>query len=106
MRCRLSLLVCGVLTACGCSVWHLPMWPSEKLEASEEHPGEKRLVGDLAVPFGMFPVQVEGVGLVTGLHGTGSDPTVDRCDRPCWRRCKSAASRIRTRCWPRRTRRW
>ncbi len=32
------------------------------------------LVGDLAVPFGLFPVKVEAVGLVTGLHGTGSDP--------------------------------
>ncbi len=28
----------------------------------------------MAVPFGMFPVKVEAVGLVTGLPGTGSDP--------------------------------
>ncbi|MEX0712012.1 MAG: flagellar basal body P-ring protein FlgI [Pirellulales bacterium] len=33
-----------------------------------------RLVGDLAVPFGMHPVRIEAVGLVTGLPGTGSDP--------------------------------
>lgn len=33
-----------------------------------------RLVGDVAVPFGLYPVRVEGVGLVTGLPGTGSDP--------------------------------
>lgn len=32
------------------------------------------LVGDLAVPFGMFPVQVESIGLITGLRGTGGDP--------------------------------
>jgi len=31
-------------------------------------------VGDLAIPFGMFPVKLEAVGLVSGLHGTGSDP--------------------------------
>jgi len=42
----------------------------------EQEPSQPnvRLVGDLAVPFGMFPVKVEAVGLVTGLRGTGSDP--------------------------------
>ncbi len=33
-----------------------------------------KLVGDLAVPFGMFPVTVETIGLVTCLPDTGSDP--------------------------------
>ncbi len=33
-----------------------------------------RLVGDLAVPYGLHPVQAEGIGLVVGLPGTGSDP--------------------------------
>lgn len=33
-----------------------------------------RVVGDLAVPFGMNPVEITAVGLVTGLPGTGSDP--------------------------------
>ncbi|NLE36720.1 MAG: hypothetical protein GX621_01700 [Pirellulaceae bacterium] len=32
-----------------------------------------RLVGDLAAPYGMFPVRVEGVGMVTSLPDTGSD---------------------------------
>ena len=31
-------------------------------------------MGDVAGPFGMFPVRVEAVGLVMGLRGTGSDP--------------------------------
>ncbi len=31
-------------------------------------------MGDFAVPFGLYPVRVEAVGLVTGLNGTGSDP--------------------------------
>jgi flagellar basal body P-ring protein FlgI len=35
---------------------------------------ETKLVGDFAVPFGLYPVRVEFVGLVTGLNGTGSDP--------------------------------
>jgi flagellar basal body P-ring protein FlgI len=38
----------------------------------EKH--ETKLVGDFAVPFGLYPVRVETVGLVTGLNGTGSDP--------------------------------
>ncbi|MBS0208767.1 MAG: flagellar basal body P-ring protein FlgI [Planctomycetes bacterium] len=33
-----------------------------------------KLVGDLAVPFGMSYIAIESVGLVTGLPGTGSDP--------------------------------
>lgn len=33
-----------------------------------------KLVSDLAVPFGMNPVRIEAIGLVTGLPGTGSDP--------------------------------
>ena len=49
----------------------------EKLAAKERQKKcntQGRLVGDVASPFGMFPVRVEAVGLVTGLHGTGSDP--------------------------------
>jgi flagellar basal body P-ring protein FlgI len=34
-----------------------------------------RLVGDLAVPTGMHSVRIETVAMVTGLHGTGSDPS-------------------------------
>ena len=33
-----------------------------------------RLVGDLAVPYGLHPIRVEAVGFVSGLKGTGSDP--------------------------------
>ncbi len=33
-----------------------------------------RLVGDLAVPYGLHRIQVDAVGFVTGLKGTGSDP--------------------------------
>lgn len=35
---------------------------------------DRKLVGDVATPFGMFPIQVESVALVNGLPGTGSDP--------------------------------
>jgi hypothetical protein len=52
-----------------------PQSPDEQ-EASQS---SVRLVGDFAVPFGMFPVRVESVaGLVTCLHGTGSDPQPSR----------------------------
>jgi flagellar basal body P-ring protein FlgI len=43
--------------------------PDESDDASQTG-----LVGHRAAAFGMFPVRVEAVGLVTGLNGTGSDP--------------------------------
>ncbi len=42
-------------------------------EAKPEEP-HTRLIGDIAVPTGVWPVRVEAIGLVTGLHGTGADP--------------------------------
>jgi flagellar basal body P-ring protein FlgI len=38
------------------------------------------MVGDLAAPSGMcmLPLRVEAAGLVTRLHGTGSDPPPSR----------------------------
>lgn len=42
---------------------------------AEDSAAEKtRLVGDMAISFGLFPAKVESVGLITGLDGTGSDP--------------------------------
>ena len=45
-----------------------------KSKEPSDTPEEPHTVGDLAIPFGMFPVKLEAVGLVSGLHGTGSDP--------------------------------
>jgi flagellar basal body P-ring protein FlgI len=45
--------------------------PDDSLSDAHE---TKLLVGDFAVPFGLYPVRVEGIGLITGLKGTGSDP--------------------------------
>ncbi|MGA2062227.1 MAG: flagellar basal body P-ring protein FlgI [Thermoguttaceae bacterium] len=44
--------------------------PDEALP--EKH--ESKLVGDFAVPFGLYPVRIEAIGMVWGLKGTGSDP--------------------------------
>ena len=58
----------------GCSWFNgLTMRSQSPDEAEPEQP-QVRLVGDIAVPTGMHFVRVEAVGLVTGLHGTGSDP--------------------------------
>jgi flagellar basal body P-ring protein FlgI len=56
----------------GCSGWN----PLIRRSQSPDEAGSSgaKLVGDLAVPYGMFPVNVESVGLVTRLPGTGSDP--------------------------------
>ena len=43
-------------------------------DEATERSNDRKLVGDVAIPFGMFPIRLEQVGLVTGLPGTGSDP--------------------------------
>ncbi|MBI2824198.1 MAG: flagellar basal body P-ring protein FlgI [Planctomycetia bacterium] len=50
-----------------------PFIRSQSPEATDEA-SRTKLVGDLAVSFGLHPVKVEGVALVTNLPGTGSDP--------------------------------
>ncbi len=68
----------GILVAlwlAGCT--SLPSWNmlSRFQSPNEEEPPQKaRLVGDMASPFGLEPVRIENVGLVTGLPGTGHDP--------------------------------
>lgn len=58
----------------GCSSWNPMSVRSQSPDESASKAEPARLVGDLAVPYGMFPLQVEAVGLVVGLQGTGSDP--------------------------------
>jgi flagellar basal body P-ring protein FlgI len=75
MKSRLALLLSAVLLLSGCSWFKgLTSVRSQSPEESEVEESRTRLVGDLAVPFNMFPLRVEAVGLVTGLQGTGSDP--------------------------------
>jgi flagellar basal body P-ring protein FlgI len=73
MKRRSFLFTCSAAVLAGCSSWNLLSPGQAKLAATtpEEQP---HTVGDLAVPFGMFPVRVEAVSLIAGLHGTGSDP--------------------------------
>ena len=47
---------------------------SQSPDPEETSASRTRLVGDLAVPYGLHPIVVESVGFVTGLRGTGSDP--------------------------------
>src|SRR5262245_35031926 len=69
----LCILSCGMLALAGCSERILRAQSPED-EADKKIESETKLVGDVAVPFGMQPMEVEAVGLVTGLDGTGSDP--------------------------------
>ena len=79
---RRWVLACSglvVLLLGGCSAWTSlttnPDSPEEKAkETQKKRDTHDRLVGDVCVPYGMFPVRIEAVGWVTGLHGTGSDP--------------------------------
>ncbi len=72
---------CGltVLLLAGCSTWEPLTMRSQSpdkdaKEKQQTRNTHKRLVGDLAVPFGMFDSHIEAIGWVTALRGTGSDP--------------------------------
>jgi flagellar basal body P-ring protein FlgI len=78
MKRRYFLLVACSTAAVGlsgCSWWNgLTM----RSQSPEERPPENthaRLISDFASATGMQLARVEAVGLVTGLHATGSDPT-------------------------------
>jgi flagellar basal body P-ring protein FlgI len=63
----------------GCSTWNPLATRSQSPEEKAKERQKRRdtrgqLVGDVASPMGMFPVNIEAVGWVTGLHATGSDP--------------------------------
>ena len=64
----------AVVLAGGCSTWQGLSLRSQSPEEPEVPVSRVTLVGGHAVPFGMFPVVLENVGLITGLKGTGSDP--------------------------------
>lgn len=69
-----AFLLGGLLLLCGCSNWTPWKVRSQSPDQADAQQPGCRLVGDLAVPYQLYPVTIEGVGLVTGLKGTGSDP--------------------------------
>jgi flagellar basal body P-ring protein FlgI len=78
MKRRFFILSSAAAMLAGCSSWNLLSPGKAKVDSDQQASAstdeQPHTVGDLAVPFGMFPVRVEAVGLVGGLHGTGSDP--------------------------------
>jgi flagellar basal body P-ring protein FlgI len=67
-------LCCGMVSLAGCSSWNVLDARSQSPDDAAVARSRVRLVGDMAVPFGLYPAKVEAVGLVTGLPGTGGDP--------------------------------
>jgi len=65
-------IVFSAISFAGCNGLNIRSQSPE--DKTEEPTDRTRLVGDCAVPFGMHPLKVEAVGLLTGLPGTGSDP--------------------------------
>ncbi|MBN1591580.1 MAG: flagellar basal body P-ring protein FlgI [Pirellulales bacterium] len=63
-----------LLLSCGCSSLDLFSQRFQSPDGVDVGGANAKLVGDLAVPYGMFPVTVESIGLVTCLRETGSDP--------------------------------
>lgn len=74
MKSWLPVVLGAVVLGGGCSVWNGLALRSQSPEPLEPPSPEVTRIGDIAVPYGMFPVVLENVGLVTGLRGTGSDP--------------------------------
>ncbi|MDA7977525.1 MAG: flagellar basal body P-ring protein FlgI [Pirellulales bacterium] len=78
MRPHTSLaLLLLMLTLSGCQGWFSRVSTSSQSpdEQTEEQPqSEITLVDDVAFAFGRDRIDVEGVGLVVGLSGTGGDP--------------------------------
>lgn len=70
--CLCGIALVGCLLGSGCTTPAVRSQSPEDLEAAAA--GDVRLIGDIAVPYGMYPIKVEAVGLVTSLAGTGSDP--------------------------------
>jgi flagellar basal body P-ring protein FlgI len=71
------LLTCGIATIGlgGCAWWDGLTMRSQSPEELPPEDTHAHLIGDFASATGMQAARVEAVGLVTGLHGTGSDPT-------------------------------
>lgn len=75
MRSLSTLLFALPLILGGCSWWDSMTVRSQSPDHQLPEQPTVRLVGDLASPAAMcmFPVEVEAVGMITSLHGTGSD---------------------------------
>ena len=104
-----GLLLIILSLVCGCSWWDGNIMRSQSPDESpppEKPQHQTKLVGDYAVPFGLYPVRVEAVGLVTGLNGTGSDPALRRGGRHCSLKCKPGALPRRITSWPPAKPRW
>ncbi len=57
--------VIAVALSCGCSALNMrSQSPEDEIAESAD---KRQLVGDCATAFGLYPVKVEAVGLVTGL---------------------------------------
>jgi flagellar basal body P-ring protein FlgI len=63
----------GVFGLSGCT-WFNAMTMRSQSPEEPEPTHRTQLVGDIAVPTGMQVTRVEAIGVVVGLHGTGSDP--------------------------------
>ncbi|WP_197526588.1 flagellar basal body P-ring protein FlgI [Botrimarina colliarenosi] len=69
---RLLVATLVVMTGCASSIFR-DRTPEAALDELTDEGGTP-LVGDFAHPYGLLPVKVEAVALVTGLDGTGEDP--------------------------------
>lgn len=74
-RTALKLFVPAILMACGCTESVFRGQSEDAERAVEVQEKEATTIRDVALPYGLQPRPVEAIGLVTGLQGTGSDPS-------------------------------
>ncbi len=67
-------LIGGLALATGCSSPFLRSSKATPDQRTDNETKAVRLVRDMARPWGLRPITVEGIGLVTELENTGSDP--------------------------------
>jgi len=86
----LLLSLTGLLGIGGCSWWKSPDMRSQSPEEMVKDPEERsnKLVGDITQAYGKDWMRVEAVGLVNGLHDTGSDPSPGPARQALWEEMK------------------
>jgi flagellar basal body P-ring protein FlgI len=75
LRLALGILFTGLsIGLAGCSWWNNLTMRSQSPEDTTPEAPKTPLIGDYASATGMQQTRIEAIGLVVGLHGTGSDP--------------------------------
>ena len=68
---RRWMLLAGFCMSAGCMQPQMRLQSADDADRSDRESAEIRTIGDISTMSGVEPVPVAGIGLVTGLDGTG-----------------------------------